>query len=31
MVVVQIQIGKDFIDDVLMDGGFGINIITENL
>lgn len=31
MAIIQIQVGKIFIDDVLIDGGFGINIITENL
>jgi hypothetical protein len=31
MAVIQIQIGKNFIEDVLLDGGFGINIIMEKL
>jgi hypothetical protein len=31
MVVIQVQVGKNFIDDVLIDGGFGVNIIKENL
>jgi hypothetical protein len=31
MVVIQVQVGKYFIDDMLIDGGFGVNIITENL
>jgi hypothetical protein len=31
MVVIQVQVGKNFIDDVLIDGGSKINIITENL
>jgi hypothetical protein len=31
MAVIQIQVGKNFIDDVLIDGGFRVNIITENL
>jgi hypothetical protein len=31
MIVIQIQVGKNFIDDVLIDGGFGINVIVENL
>jgi len=31
MDVIQIQVGKNFINDVLIDGGFGINIIIENL
>jgi hypothetical protein len=31
MVVIQVQVGKNFIDDVLIDGGFGVNVIKENL
>jgi hypothetical protein len=31
MVVIQVQVGNNFIDDVLIDGGFGVNIIIENL
>jgi hypothetical protein len=31
MVVIQVQVGKNVIDDVLIDGGFGVNIITKNL
>jgi hypothetical protein len=31
MAVIQIQIGKNFIGDVLIDGGSRINIIIENL
>ncbi len=31
MVVIQIQIGKNTIEDVLLDGGFGINIVIEQL
>jgi hypothetical protein len=31
MVVIQIQVGKNFIDDVLINGGFGVNIIIENM
>jgi len=31
MVVIQVQVGKNFIDDVLIDWGFGVNIIIENL
>jgi len=31
MVVIQVQVGKNFIDDVLIDGGSKINIIIENL
>jgi hypothetical protein len=30
-VVTQIQVGKNFIDDVLIDGRYGVNIIIENL
>jgi hypothetical protein len=29
MVVIQVQIRKNTIEDVLLDGGFGVNIITE--
>jgi hypothetical protein len=31
MVVIQVHIGKNTIEDVLLDGGFGINIITKQL
>ncbi len=31
MVVIQVQVDKNFIDDVLNDGGSGVNIIIENL
>jgi hypothetical protein len=31
MVVIQIQIGKNSIENVLLDGGFGVNIILEKL
>jgi hypothetical protein len=31
MEVIQIQIGKNTINDVLLYGGFGINIITKQL
>jgi hypothetical protein len=31
MVVIQVQVGKNFIDDVLIDGGFRVNIIIKNL
>jgi len=31
MVMIRVQIGNNFIEDVLLDGGFGINIITEKL
>ncbi len=31
MAMIQVQVGKNFIKDVLLDGGSGINIITEKL
>jgi hypothetical protein len=31
MVVIQVQIGKNTIEDVLLDEGFRINIITQQL
>jgi len=31
MVIIQVQIGKNIIEDVLLSGGCGINIITEPL
>jgi hypothetical protein len=31
MVVIQVQVGKNFIEDVLIDGGFGINLIIKQL
>jgi hypothetical protein len=31
MAVIQVQIGKNMIKDVLLNGGFGINIITKQL
>ncbi len=31
MAMIQVHIDKNFIDDVLIDGGSRINIITENL
>ncbi len=31
MATLQVQVGKKFIDDVLIDGGSRVNIITENL
>lgn len=31
MDMIQVQIGINMIDDVLVDGGFGINIITDKL
>jgi hypothetical protein len=29
MTIIQIQIGMNTIEDVLLDGGFGVNIMTE--
>lgn len=31
MVVIQVQEGKNLVEDVLLDGGFGVNIITKDL
>jgi hypothetical protein len=31
MTIIQVQIGKNTIEDVLLDGGFGVNIITKQL
>ncbi len=31
MTIIQVHIGKNTIDDVLLDGGFRVNIITEQL
>jgi hypothetical protein len=31
MVVIHVQVGGNFIEDVLLDGGYGINIIIEKL
>jgi hypothetical protein len=31
MVVIQVQINRNTVDDVLFDGGLGVNIITEQL
>jgi hypothetical protein len=31
MAIIQVQIGKNTIEDVLLDGGFGVNIITKQL
>jgi hypothetical protein len=31
MAIIQIQVGKNTIEDVLLDGGFKVNIITEQL
>ncbi len=29
--MIQVQVGKNFIDGVFIDGGFGVNIITKKL
>jgi hypothetical protein len=31
MAIIQVHIGKNLIKDVLSDGGFGVNIITDDL
>jgi hypothetical protein len=31
MEVIQIQIGNFFVDEVLLDSGFGVNVITKKL
>jgi hypothetical protein len=31
MEVIQIQVAKNIVEDVLIDGGVSVNIITENL
>ncbi len=31
MAMIQVQVDKNFIDDVLIDGGSGVNIITKNV
>jgi hypothetical protein len=31
MVVFQVQVGKNIVEDVLLDGGASVNIITKNL
>jgi hypothetical protein len=31
MVVIQVQMGKNIVEDVLIDGGANVNITTENL
>jgi hypothetical protein len=31
MVVIQVQVGKNTIEDVLLDGGANVNIIIKNL
>ncbi len=31
MAIIQVQVGKNFIEDVFLDGGFGINIIMNKI
>jgi hypothetical protein len=31
MAVIQVQVGKNIVEDVLIDGGTSVNIITKNL
>jgi hypothetical protein len=31
MAVIPIHVGKNLVKDVLLDGGFGVNIIIEDL
>jgi hypothetical protein len=31
MVIIQVQIGKNFIEDVFLDGSYRINIVMEKL
>jgi hypothetical protein len=31
MVIIQVQVGKNIVDDVWINGGANVNIITENL
>ncbi len=31
MGVIRVQVGKNFIEDVLLDGAYGVNIITKKL
>jgi hypothetical protein len=31
MVVIQVQVGKNFIEDVFLDGGYGVNIIMQKM
>jgi hypothetical protein len=31
MVVIQVQVGKNIVEDVLLDGGASVNIIIKNL
>jgi hypothetical protein len=31
MAIIQVKVGKNIIEDVLLDGGTSVNIIIENL
>jgi hypothetical protein len=31
MAIIQVQVGKNIVEDVLIDGGASVKIITENL
>jgi hypothetical protein len=31
MAIIQVQVGKNIVEDVLLDGGASVNITTENL
>ncbi len=31
MAIIQVEIGKNTIEDLLLDGGYGVNIITKQL
>jgi hypothetical protein len=31
MIVIQVQVGKNIVEDVLLNGGASVNIIIENL
>jgi hypothetical protein len=31
MAVISVHVGKNMVEDVLLDGGFGVNIITKEL
>jgi hypothetical protein len=31
MVVIQVQVGKNIVEDFLLDGGVNVNIIIKNL
>jgi len=31
MEIIQVQVGKNIVEDVLIDGRISVNIITENL